>query len=213
MTIYVFEVTNQLNLICINDDIMSPPAKVAKVILKSGDVISVPGAPKRPALDGSFDPSIPAMKPKRISFAPPVTGKTPKETKQAVDTNTAPAEIKDRWEHCTGTPLRVNKFHRDGSRVSRTCCMCKGQTSWLCIGCKSWFCLSATKDTETREKAFVGQKVKREEVNFEMSCFHQKHQAEWERAEGKEILDFTVEKIEESTFSLKAIREMYKLGL
>ena len=205
------EGTNRINQIAMDVDTMSPPAKLARATLESGATVALP-AQKQSAPTVTFDPSIPVldntMKPKKIilvptnvapaTFAPPVTGKTPKKTKKAIDDNTAPSVIKDRWEHCAGTPLRVYKFHRDGSRVTHVCCMCKkGQTSWYCIGCKSWFCLSASKDTDTREKTFVYQNIKGEEVVFEMSCYHQKHQAAWERAEGKEHFDLTVTKIEE----------------
>ena len=221
------EVTNRINQIAMDVDIMSPPAKLARATLESGATVALP-AQKQSAPTVTFDPSIPVldntMKPKKVilvptnvapaTFAPPVTGKTPKKTKKAIDDNTAPSVIKDRWEHCAGTPLRVYKFHRDGSRVTHVCCMCKkGQTSWYCIGCKSWFCFSASKETDTREKAFVYQNIKGEEVVFEMSCYHQKHQAAWERAEGKERFDLTVMKIEECASNLESLKNMYKLGM
>ena len=221
------EVTNRFNQIGMDANIMSPPAKFAKATLKCGETLALP-VQKQSAHSVTFDPSIPVLdnttKPKKVflvptnvapaTFAPPVTGKTPKKTKKAIDNNTAPSEIKDRWEHCAGTPLRVYKFHRDGSRATHVCCMCKkGKTSWYCIGCKSWFCLSASKDTDTREKAFVCQNIKGEEVVFEMSCFHQKHQAAWERAEGKERVELTVKKIEECSSELESLKDMYNLGM
>ncbi len=163
------------------------------------------------------------------TFASIATGKTPLKVKRAIDKGTATSEIKERWENCTGIPLRVHKFTKSGNRISRSCSMCNGSTSWYCIGCKSWFCMDG-QDTNTRQKKFVSHpmtgknvgtatgpdtedKVMGEDYVFELSCFHQKHQTAWERAEAKDRLEETKKKIEECTADLENLKGMYNLNM
>eukprot|EP00553_Chaetoceros_curvisetus_P010174 CAMPEP_0204625510 /NCGR_PEP_ID=MMETSP0717-20131115/11263_1 /ASSEMBLY_ACC=CAM_ASM_000666 /TAXON_ID=230516 /ORGANISM="Chaetoceros curvisetus" /LENGTH=222 /DNA_ID=CAMNT_0051641227 /DNA_START=121 /DNA_END=789 /DNA_ORIENTATION=- len=161
------------------------------------------------------------------TFASIATGKTPLKVKRAIDKGTATSEIKERWENCTGIPLRVHKFTKSGNRISRSCAMCNGSTSWYCIGCKSWFCMDG-QDTNTRQKTFVShtmtcknastgnspdseEKVMGEDYVFELSCFHQKHQAAWERAEGKERLEDTKKKLDECAANLENLKGMFNV--
>jgi len=213
------ELTNQLNQVDVNnaDRCESPPSKINKAV--------APPAAAEAISAVTFDPAIPATEkvkkpvpvPSNVtpaSFGALETGKTPKKVKVALDKGIAPVEVKDRWDNCTGIPLKVFKFTKSGDRISRTCCMCKtGSTAWYCMGCKSWFCVSGTKDTETREKKYVCQTIKGEEYVFEMSCFHQKHQPAWEREEGKERLDMTVKKLEGCAAELETLKGTYNLNL
>ena len=139
------------------------------------------------------------------NFAPLDTGKTPRKTKKAIDEGVAPEEIKHRWDTCTGIPLKAYKFTNSGTRISRSCALCKtGTTSWYCLGCKSWFCMTG-EENETRKKTFTCTSIKNEEHTFEMSCFHQKHQAAWERAEAKG----RVEEAERKIANLEKVKESF----
>ena len=118
------------------------------------------------------------------TFGSKVTGFTPaKEVKKRIeDSMTMPLVIKERWEKCTGIPVRIKEYYKDGfgSRKSRVCSICKADTRWYCFGCKSWFCVSQGRAIKGRKVTYVKQIIGGKEVVFELSCFHQKHKAAWE---------------------------------
>ena len=204
----------------------SPPAKMMRN--PQGNAQIPQNVQPGQATSVSFDPAAMAAQKKKDALAAAIpdpskvtsasfgaleTGKTPKKVKKALDTGVAPLEIKERWENCTGIPLRVVKFDKSGKRVTHACAMCKKKTSWYCMGCKSWFCITSRTDNEKREKTFVCQNIKGEGMIFEMTCYHQKHQAAWEREEGKERLEVTVKKLGDCATELENLKETYNLDL
>lgn len=129
-------VTSQLDSVAINNEDMmmnSPPAKLMK---KSVDATVRPVQPLADRQNNvvTFDPALASTVNKPVApatFGAIETGKTPKKTvKRALEKGVpVPIEVINRWDSCTGIPLRVSKFAKDGSRISRACCMCKAGTT------------------------------------------------------------------------------------
>ena len=100
-------------------------------------------------------------------------------------------DVKNRWEKCTGFPLRVYRADsnkEDGTKGKddrRDCAICGTKAKFFCIGCRAFFCMEG-RDTKTRKRelfclpAFKEDGSRGDDRIFEKSCYHQKHMDAYE---------------------------------